>query len=51
MCGITITQEESLKLEEMIAKHGLGEVVKEIIYICSFHEEIDFYKEITKIVE
>ncbi len=47
---ITITQEESMELEELIMKHGLAEVVKEIAYITGEHPEIDIQGEVLKAI-
>ncbi len=43
---ITITQEESIELENLILKHGLSEVVKEIAYIVGEHPEINVGDEV-----
>lgn len=45
-----ITQEESIELENLILKHGLSEVVKEIVYITGEHPEIDVGKEVMKAI-
>jgi len=48
---ITITQEESMELENLIIKYGLAEVVKEIAYITGERPEIDVREEIMKAIK